>query len=164
SLSVSTATGLNSLSSSINSSLSNANEGVTELKQDALQWNGKEYDAGRNGNIQKITNVAAGTVGENSTDAVNAGQLFSLSNSTSTGLSDLASSLSTIADTHISSLSSGSQSLSTIGDNIVSLSTSFEQTNGRVTALQQNALQWNGQVYDATRGGRTQTLTGITAG
>ncbi|PIT59184.1 hypothetical protein BHC59_00875 [Snodgrassella alvi] len=164
SLSVSTATGLNSLSFSINSSLSNANEGVTELKQDALQWNGKEYDAGRNGNIQKITNVAAGTVGENSTDAVNAGQLFSLSNSTSTGLSDLASSLSTIADTHISSLSSGSQSLSTIGDNIVSLSTSFEQTNGRVTALQQNALQWNGQVYDATRGGRTQTLTGITAG
>ncbi|WP_218965833.1 ESPR-type extended signal peptide-containing protein, partial [Snodgrassella alvi] len=164
SLSVSTATGLNSLSSSINSSLSNANEGVTELKQDALQWNGKEYDAGRNGNIQKITNVAAGTVGENSTDAVNAGQLFKLSNSTSTGLSDLASSLSTIADTHISSLSSGSQSLSTIGDNIVSLSTSFEQTNGRVTALQQNALQWNGQVYDATRDGSTQTLTGITAG
>ncbi|WP_257389827.1 ESPR-type extended signal peptide-containing protein, partial [Snodgrassella alvi] len=165
SLSVSTATGLNSLSSSINSSLSNATEGVTELKQNALQWNNNigAYDAARNGNIQKITNVAAGTVGENSTDAVNAGQLFSLSNSTSTGLSSLSSSLSTITENQMGDMSG---TVSRLNENVSSLSTGLSTIDGSVTALQQNALQWNSNIsaYDATRGGSTQKLSGIKEG
>ncbi|WP_257389907.1 ESPR-type extended signal peptide-containing protein, partial [Snodgrassella alvi] len=129
SLSLSTATGLNSLSSSINSSLSNATEGVTELKQNALQWNSNigAYDAARNGNIQKITNVAAGTVGENSTDAVNAGQLFSLSNSTSTGLSSLSSSLSTITENQMGDMSG---TVSRLNENVSSLSTGLSTIDG----------------------------------
>ncbi|PIT46274.1 hypothetical protein BHC51_07275 [Snodgrassella alvi] len=165
SLSLSTTTGLNSLSSSINSSLRNATEGVTELKQNALQWNNNigAYDAARNGDAKRITNVAAGILGENSTDAVNAGQLFSLSNSTSTGLSSLSSSLSTITENQMGDMSG---TVSRLNENVSSLSTGLSTIDGSVTALQQNALQWNSNIgaYDATRGGSTQKLSGIKEG
>ena len=165
SLSESATTGLNNLSAS----LSSANQNLTTLQQNALQWNSTltAYDAGHNGTAQRITNVAAGNIALGSTDAVNGGQLFSLSSSASTGLSSLSTNLSTVTNNQLGSLSSIiSNSLSTVNQNVSSLSSSLNDTNTNVGNLQKDALQWNSTIsaYDATRGGRAQTLTGIAGG
>nr|WP_279040252.1 ESPR-type extended signal peptide-containing protein [Snodgrassella alvi] len=165
SLSESATTGLNNLSAS----LSSANQNLTTLQQNALQWNSTltAYDAGHNGTAQRITNVAAGNIALDSTDAVNGGQLFSLSGSTSTGLSSLSTNLSTVTNNQLGSLSSIiSNSLNTVNQNVSSLSSSLNDTNTNVGNLQKDALQWNSTIsaYDATRGGRAQTLTGIAGG
>ena len=165
SLSESTTTGLNNLSAS----LSSANQNLTTLQQNALQWNSTltAYDAGHNGTAQRITNVAAGNIALDSTDAVNGGQLFSLSSSTSTGLSSLSTNLSKVTDNQLGSLSTIiGDNLNTVNQNVSSLSSSLNDTNTNVGNLQKDALQWNSTIsaYDATRGGRAQTLTGIAGG
>ena len=163
SLSESTTTGLNNLTNSLNST----NQTLTTLQANTLQWKGSAYDAGHNGTAQRITNVAAGNIALDSTDAVNGGQLFSLSGSTSTGLSSLSTNLSTVTNNQLGSLSSIiSNSLSTVNQNVSSLSSSLNDTNTNVGNLQKDALQWNSTIsaYDATRGGRAQTLTGIAGG
>ena len=165
SLSQSTTTGLNNLSAS----LSSANQNLTTLQQNALQWNSTltAYDAGHNGTAQRITNVAAGNIALDSTDAVNGGQLFSLSSSTSTGLSSLSTNLSKVTDNQLGSLSTIiGDNLNTVNQNVSSLSSSLNDTNTNVGNLQKDALQWNSTIsaYDATRGGRAQTLTGIAGG
>ncbi|ORF07529.1 hypothetical protein BGI03_04000 [Snodgrassella alvi] len=165
SLSESATTGLNNLSAS----LSSANQNLTTLQQNALQWNSTltAYDAGHNGTAQRITNVAAGNIALGSTDAVNGGQLFSLSSSASTGLSSLSTNLSTVTNNQLGSLSSIiGDNLNTVNQNVSSLSSSLNDTNTNVGNLQKDALQWNSTIsaYDATRGGRAQTLTGIAGG
>ncbi|WP_370388456.1 ESPR-type extended signal peptide-containing protein [Snodgrassella alvi] len=163
SLSSSTSTGLTSLTSS----LSSTNQNLTTLQQNALQWNGSAYDAGRNGAPQLITNVAAGRVSVDSTDVVNGGQLFSLSSSTSTGLSSLSTNLNEVTKNQLGSLSTiVNDSLSTVTKNVSSLSTGLIETNSNVTALQQNALLRNriSGNFDASREGKDQRLTGIAAG
>ncbi len=69
---------------------------ISELKQDALQWNGtaSAYDAGHGGTAGKITNVAAGDVSATSSDAVNGAQLHAVSQqiaTTGTAIADLQS-------------------------------------------------------------------------
>nr|WP_279027097.1 ESPR-type extended signal peptide-containing protein [Snodgrassella alvi] len=170
SLSESATTGLNNLSAS----LSSANQNLTTLQQNALQWkddgtgnNTGFYDAGYNGTAQRITNVAAGNIALGSTDAVNGGQLFSLSSSASTGLSSLSTNLSKVTDNQLGSLSTIiGDNLNTVNQNVSSLSSSLNDTNTNVGNLQKDALQWNSTIsaYDATRGGRAQTLTGIAGG
>ncbi|ORF05931.1 ESPR-type extended signal peptide-containing protein, partial [Snodgrassella alvi] len=163
SLSESTTTGLNNLTNSLNST----NQTLTTLQANTLQWKGSAYDASYNGTAQRITNVAAGNIALDSTDAVNGDQLFSLSGSTSTGLSSLSTNLSAVTNNQLGSLSSIiSNSLSTVNQNVSSLSSSLNDTNTNVAELRQNALQWNGvsSAYDATRSGRAQKLTGIAGG
>ena len=165
SLSESTTTGLNNLTNSLNST----NQNLTTLQQNTLQWNSTRnaYDASHNGTAQRITNVAAGRIAADSTDAVNGSQFFNLSSSTSTGLNSLSTSLSTVTDNQLGSLSTIiSNSLSTVNQNVSTLSTSLDKTNTNVAVLRQNALQWNSTIsaYDATRGDHAQKLTGIAGG
>ena len=163
SLSESTTTGLNNLTNSLNST----NQTLTTLQANTLQWKGSAYDAGHNGTAQRITNVAAGNIALGSTDAVNGGQLFSLSSSASTGLSSLSTNLSKVTDNQLGSLSTIiGDNLNTVNQNVSSLSSSLNDTNTNVGNLQKDALQWNSTInaYDATRGGRAQKLTGIAGG
>ncbi|PZO75390.1 MAG: hypothetical protein DI640_05125 [Sphingomonas taxi] len=57
--------------------IANVSTSVTALQTDALLYDGtlQAYNAGRGGVAQRITNVAAGTLGAGSTDAVNGAQL-----------------------------------------------------------------------------------------
>ncbi|MBI0165724.1 YadA family autotransporter adhesin, partial [Snodgrassella sp. M0351] len=175
SLSESATTGLNSLSASLNST----NQNLTTLQQNALQWNStlNAYDAGRNGTAQLITNVAAGRIAADSTDAVNGSQFFNLSSSTSTGLNSLSTVVSSTVISGISTISSSlstgyeslSHSLSTATDNLQqltnstssslsSLSTVTSTTQKDVTDLKEKALKWNDDKggFDA---GRPNNLT-----
>ncbi|MCO6507142.1 MAG: hypothetical protein J6570_08600, partial [Snodgrassella sp.] len=163
SLSLSTVTGLNSLSSS----LSSTKQDLITLQANALQWNGSAYDASHGGSAQRITNVAAGFVTADSTDVINGSQFFSLSNSTSTGLSSLSTNLSAVTDNQLGGLSSiVADGFSTVTGNVSKLSTSLSTTNSNIILLQQNALQRNriSGDFDARRDDNDQNLTGIAAG
>ncbi|ORF35978.1 hypothetical protein BGI09_00020, partial [Snodgrassella alvi] len=88
-VSTSSASGITSLSTaalSTTGKLNTVSNNVSALQSDALQWKnnvngiGGFYDASHGTNqAQKITNVAAGQLADNSTDAVNAGQLYQVS-------------------------------------------------------------------------------------
>ncbi|PIT63947.1 hypothetical protein BHC56_05375, partial [Snodgrassella alvi] len=159
-LSTSSSTSFNSLSTAVsrvsdianvNGNISTLSSSVAELQSDALQWkkntNGTgAYDASHGTNqAQKITNVAAGLINENSTDAINAGQLYQVSTSSASGIT----SLSTVA-------------LSTTGK--------LNTVSNDVSALKSDALQWKSNVdgsgaYDASHGtNRAQKITNIAAG
>ncbi|PIT13201.1 ESPR-type extended signal peptide-containing protein [Snodgrassella alvi] len=149
------------LNLSTSNSLKDTNDHIESLQQNALLWNkdlnngSGAYDAGHGGSAQLITNVRAGAVAKDSTDAINGSQLFSLSSSTSTGLSSLSTSLQTFTDAQMGDLGKVTNKLNTVESNVV--------------ALQGNALQWNSNsgtegAFDATRGGKSQQLTGIANG
>ncbi|MCT6880972.1 MAG: hypothetical protein M3Z51_01260, partial [Snodgrassella alvi] len=176
SISSSTSTSLNSLSTTlgkvgdltnINTNISSITNNISGLKQDALQWNGNAYDASHGTtSAQKITNVAAGSVAFNSTDAINGTQFYTLSTSTSTGISTLSSVLERAGD--LSNVNSNigilSNSVISLGTNLSSANTSISTLNNKITNLQKDALQWNGSSYDASHGsGTAQKITNIAA-
>ncbi|ORF22558.1 hypothetical protein BGI05_01765, partial [Snodgrassella alvi] len=156
-----TTTGLSSLStavskvgdmSNVNSNISTLNSNVLALQSDALQWKKNTdgsgaYDASHGTNqAQKITNVAAGQLADDSTDAVNASQLYQVSTSSASGIT----SLSTAA-------------LNTTGK--------LNTVSNNVSALQSDALQWKNNVngiggfYDASHGtNQAQKITNVAAG
>ncbi|NUF09962.1 ESPR-type extended signal peptide-containing protein [Snodgrassella sp. ESL0324] len=142
----------NSNVSTLSSSLSSAVNNISTLQRDALQWNGNAYDASHgSGAAQKITNVANGTLSSGSTDAVNGDQLYNLSTS-------LSSSLSTVT-------AGNNTGLSTTNSNISTLSSSLSSAVNNISNLQRDALQWNGNAYDASHGsGAAQKITNVAAG
>ena len=82
-LSTSTSTSLSQLQDQLNITSNNIpadlSTTLTSLQHDTLRWNGSAYDASHSsGTAQKITKVAAGDTSQNSTDAVNGGQLWQL--------------------------------------------------------------------------------------
>ena len=82
-LSTSTSTSLSQLQDQLNIASGNIpaelSTTLSSLQHNTLQWNGSAYDASHSsGTAQKITKVAAGDTSQNSTDAVNGGQLWQL--------------------------------------------------------------------------------------
>ena len=142
----------NSNVSTLSSSLSSAVNNISNLQRDALQWNGNAYDASHgSGAAQKITNVANGTLSSGSTDAVNGDQLYNLSTS-------LSSNLSTVT-------AGNNTGLSTTNSNVSTLSSSLSSAVNNISNLQRDALQWNGNAYDASHGsGAAQKITNVAAG
>ncbi|MGC3030233.1 YadA-like family protein [Burkholderia sp. DN3021] len=152
-LSTSTSTGISSLSTglsttnsnvgSLSTGLSTVNSNIASLSTGVA--NAVQYDSPLRNSVTlggvgattpvRLTNVAAGTA---PTDAVNFGQLSSLSTSTSTGLGSLSTGLST-TNSNVASLSTGLGSLSTslnaTNSNVGSLSTGLSTTNSNVASL-----------------------------
>ncbi|ORF42311.1 hypothetical protein, partial [Snodgrassella alvi] len=158
-------TGLNTANSSINSLSSgyaSINNQVSSLNQDALQWNGgiSAYDASHgSGSAQRITHVAAGDVSENSTDAINGGQFFALSSSVSTGLNSLPTTVSSAVTSQINSISSSfSSNYQTLSGTVSSLSTASSSMKSTMTYLNEHALKFTGDGFDAGQisGGKTR--------
>ncbi|MBI0166340.1 hypothetical protein H3V01_10905, partial [Snodgrassella sp. M0351] len=100
---------------------------------------------------------------DDSTDAVNGGQLFSLSSSTSTGLNSLSTNLSAITN-NLSTIVDNN--LNTVDKTISTLSTGLNTVTEKVTALQANALQWDKVTgsYNAERDSKAQKITQVAAG
>lgn len=203
SLSTSTATGITSLSTSTATSIASLSTsmlslGVGVVTQDAstgaisvgANSPGLTVDFAGGQGPRTLTGVAAGV---NATDAVNVGQLASLSTSTAAGLSTAASgvaslstsllgavgdlaSLSTSASTGLATADSGIASLSTsllgTADNVTSLSTSLSTVNANLAGLQtsvDNVVSYDDPSKSAiTLGGAGVTtpvlLTNVAAG
>ena len=161
-------TGLNTANSdiaSLSSGYVNINKQVSSLNQDALQWNSgiSAYDASHgSGSAQRITRVAAGDVSADSTDAINGGQLFSLSSyiSVSTSLSSLSTTISSAVTSQINSIGSSLFSnYESLSSTVSSVSTASESMKTVMTYLEKHAIQWNeeqggfdaGQINGMTR-------------
>jgi autotransporter adhesin len=73
---------------SLGGSVTTLNTSVSTLQADALLYDGGlgAFSAARGGVAQRLTNLAAGTIGATSSDAVNGGQLFSLGTSLAASL------------------------------------------------------------------------------
>ena len=201
-LSTSTSTSLSQLQDQLNITSNNIpadlSTTLSSLQHDTLRWNGSAYDASHgSGTAEKITNVAAGDTSQNSTDAVNGGQLWKLKDefqqnsvhfddgttSFSNQLTRDASNertISNIADGRVDETSnqaingrqlyrlstSTSTSLSQLQDqlNIASGNIPAELST-TLSSLQHDTLRWNGSAYDASHSsGTAQKITNIAAG
>ena len=112
---------------------------ATALAGDALMFDTilNAYSARRGGVTQRITNIAAGTLGAGSTDAVNGAQLGATNDA----------------------VAGNTTSITSLGGSVTALNTS-------VGALQTDALQYDGTLaaFNANRGGVAQRITNIAAG
>ncbi|MGK7301943.1 hypothetical protein ACSQ93_22620, partial [Salmonella enterica] len=73
-------------------SINSLSDSVTTLTDDALLWDAASgaFSAKHNGSDSKITNLAAGTLAADSTDAVNGSQLFATNENVSQNTTDIA--------------------------------------------------------------------------
>ncbi|ENX6613640.1 trimeric autotransporter adhesin SadA, partial [Salmonella enterica] len=78
--------------------INNLSDSVTTLADDALLWDADSgaFSANHSGSASKITNLAAGTLAADSTDAVNGSQLFATNENVSQNTTDIATNTTNI--------------------------------------------------------------------
>ncbi|EHL2019806.1 YadA-like family protein [Escherichia coli] len=122
--------------------ITNLTDSVGDLKDDSLLWNkaaGAFSAAHGTDTTSKITNVRAGSVSKNSTDAINGSQLYGVADSFTSYLGGGAD----ISDTGVltgSTYTIGDTDYTNVGDALAAINTSFSSSLG-------DALLW-----DATAG------------
>ncbi|EPE2658678.1 YadA-like family protein [Escherichia coli] len=131
--------------------ITNLTDTVGDLKDDALLWNGTAFNAAHGTETTStITNVKAGTLSDDSTDAVNGSQLKDTNDNVATNTSNIAGNTANIA---------------TNTTNIAANTTSINSLNTSVDALEQDAMLWNGTAFHAAHGTETtSTITNVKAG
>ena len=84
--------------SALNNSITNTEASVAGLTNDALLWDdsASAFSANHAGSASKITNLAAGTLAADSTDAVNGSQLFATNENVSQNTTDIATNTANI--------------------------------------------------------------------
>ncbi|HFI6045630.1 TPA: YadA-like family protein [Escherichia coli] len=118
--------------------ITNLTDTVGDLKDDALLWNGTAFNAAHGTETTStITNVKAGTLSENSTDAVNGAQL----NATNANVA-----------TNTTNIATNTASINTL--------------NTSIDALEQDALLWDGTAFSAAHGANKDAnkITNVLAG
>ncbi|OZT96520.1 YadA-like family protein [Salmonella enterica] len=142
-------------------SITNLTDTVTNLGEDALKWDDASgvFTAAHGTNAtSKITNVTAGTISSTSTDAVNGGQLFSLSDS----LADYFGGNASVDENGVftgPSYTIGSNSYDSVGDALAAINTSFSTSLG-------DALLWDetASAFSAGHGGNASKITNVANG
>ncbi|TXX27125.1 hypothetical protein D4M49_09865 [Escherichia coli] len=125
-------------------SINSLNTSVDALEQDAMLWNGTAFNAAHGTETTStITNVKAGTLSDDSTDAVNGSQLKATNDNVATNTTNIASNTANIAT------------------NTANINT----LNSSIDTLEQDAILWNGTAYSAAHGTETaSTITNVKAG
>ena len=142
-------------------SITNLADTVTNLGADALAWDdaASAFTAAHGTEAtSKITNVTAGTISSTSTDAVNGGQLFSLSDS----LADYFGGNASVDENGVftgPSYTIGSNSYDNVGDALAAINTSFSTSLG-------DALLWDetASAFSAGHGGNASKITNVANG
>ncbi|ENK8982737.1 trimeric autotransporter adhesin SadA [Salmonella enterica] len=139
--------------SALNTSITNTEASVAGLAEDALLWDDSTsaFSASHTGNASKITNLAAGTLAADSTDAVNGSQLFATNENVSQNTTDIAA--------NTTSINQNTTYIATNTTNINSLSDS-------VTTLTDDALLWDAAsgAFSAKHNGSDSKITNLAAG
>ena len=159
--------------------ITNLTDTVGDLKDDALLWNGTAFNAARGTETTStITNVKAGTLSDDSTDAVNGSQLKDTNDNVATNTTNIASNTANIATntsniadntaniaTNTSNIADNTANIATNTTNIAANTTSINSLNTSVDALEQDAMLWNGTAFNAAHGTETtSTITNVKAG
>ncbi|ECI8262324.1 autotransporter adhesin SadA [Salmonella enterica subsp. salamae] len=133
--------------------INNLSDSVTTLTDDALLWDATSgaFSASRNGNASKITNLAAGTLAADSTDAVNGSQLFDTNETVDQNTADIAANTTSI-----------NQNTTDIASN----TTNINNLSDSVTTLTDDALLWDAAsgAFSASRNGSASKITNLAAG
>ena len=133
--------------------INNLSDAVTTLTDDALLWDADSgaFSAKHNGSASKITNLAAGTLAADSTDAVNGSQLFDTNEKVDQNTADI-----TI---NTDSINQNTTDTATNTTNINNLSDS-------VTTLTDDALLWDAAsgAFNANRNGSASKIINVAAG
>ncbi|MHC8546397.1 YadA-like family protein [Salmonella enterica] len=133
--------------------INNLSDSVTTLTDDALLWDAASgaFSANRNGSASKLTNLAAGTLAADSTDAVNGSQLFATNENVSQNTADIT--------TNTNSINQNTTDIATNTTNINNLSDS-------ITTLTDDALLWDAAsgTFSASRSGSASKITNLAAG
>ncbi|PUK16373.1 hypothetical protein B1M37_22580 [Salmonella enterica subsp. enterica serovar Dublin] len=139
--------------SALNTSITNTEASVAGLAEDALLWDESisAFSASHTGNASKITNLAAGTLAADSTDAVNGSQLFDTNEKVDQNTADIT--------TNTNSINQNTTDIATNTTNINNLSDS-------ITTLTDDALLWDAAsgTFSASRSGSTSKITNLAAG
>ncbi|QDQ30054.1 Peptide transport system permease protein sapB [Salmonella enterica subsp. enterica serovar Typhimurium] len=134
-------------------SINSLSDSVTTLTDDALLWDATSgaFSANHNGSDSKITNLAAGTLASDSTDAVNGSQLFATNENVSQNTTDIAANTTSI-----------NQNTTDIATN----TTSINNLNNSVTTLTDDALLWDAVsgAFNANRNGSASKIINVAAG
>ena len=173
--------------------ITNLTDTVGDLKDDALLWNGTAFNAAHGTETTStITNVKAGTLSDDSTDAVNGSQLKDTNDNAATNTTNIASNTANIATntsniadntaniatntsniadntaniaTNTSNIAGNTANIATNTTNIAANTTSINSLNTSVDALEQDAMLWNGTAFNAAHGTETtSTITNVKAG
>ncbi|NUH54730.1 autotransporter adhesin SadA [Citrobacter portucalensis] len=133
--------------------INSLSDSVTTLTDDALLWDAASgaFSAKHNGSASKITNLAAGTLAADSTDAVNGSQLFDTNEKVDQNTADI-----TI---NTDSINQNTTDIATNTTNINNLSNS-------VTTLTDDALLWDAAsgAFNANRNGSASKIINVAAG
>ena len=139
--------------SALNTSITNTEASVAGLADDALLWDdsASAFSANHAGSASKITNLAAGTLAADSTDAVNGSQLFDTNEKVDQNTADI-----TI---NTDSINQNTTDIATNTTNINNLSDS-------VTTLTDDALLWDAAsgAFNANRNGSASKIINVAAG
>ncbi|EBO1313638.1 autotransporter adhesin SadA [Salmonella enterica] len=148
-------------------SINSLSDSVTTLTDDALLWDATSgaFSAKHNGSDSKITNLAAGTLAADSTDAVNGSQLFATNENVSQNTTDIAANTTSITQ-NTTDIAANTTSINQNTTDIATNTTSINNLNNSVTTLTDDALLWDAAsgAFSANHNGSDSKITNLAAG
>ncbi|ECM8125784.1 YadA-like family protein [Salmonella enterica] len=167
--------------SALNSSITNTEASVAGLADDALLWDSSTsaFSANHSGSDSKITNLAAGTLAADSTDAVNGSQLFDTNEKVDQNTADITTNTDSInqnttdiaANTasinqNTTDITANTDSINQNTTDIATNTTSINNLSNSVTTLTDDALLWDAAsgAFNANRNGNASKIINVAAG
>ncbi|EBY9409230.1 autotransporter adhesin SadA [Salmonella enterica] len=153
--------------SALNTSITNTEASVAGLAEDALLWDGSTsaFSANHSGSDSKITNLAAGTLAADSTDAVNGSQLFDTNEKVDQNTADITTNTDSI-NQNTTDIAANTASINQNTTDIATNTTSINSLSNSVTTLTDDALLWDGSAsaFSANHSGSDSKITNLAAG
>ncbi|ELX5715107.1 trimeric autotransporter adhesin SadA [Salmonella enterica] len=153
--------------SALNTSITNTEASVSGLAEDALLWDESisAFSASHTGNASKITNLAAGTLAADSTDAVNGSQLFDTNEKVDKNTADIATNTDSI-NQNITDIAANTTSINQNTTDIATNTTNINSLSDSVTTLTDDALLWDAAsgAFSAKHNGSDSKITNLAAG
>ncbi|EJO8266589.1 trimeric autotransporter adhesin SadA [Salmonella enterica] len=153
--------------SALNTSITNTEASVAGLAEDALLWDGNTsaFSANHSGSDSKITNLAAGTLAADSTDAVNGSQLFDTNAKVDQNTADITTNTDSI-NQNTTDIAANTASINQNTTDIATNTTSINSLSNSVTTLTDDALLWDGSAsaFSANHSGSDSKITNLAAG
>ncbi|OHN81858.1 hypothetical protein A7T74_09770 [Salmonella enterica subsp. enterica serovar Newport] len=153
--------------SALNTSITNTEASVAGLAEDALLWDDSTsaFSASHTGNASKITNLAAGTLAADSTDAVNGSQLFDTNEKVDKNTADITANTDSI-NQNTTDIAANTTSINQNTTDIATNTTNINSLSDSVTTLTDDALLWDAAsgAFSAKHNGNDSKITKLAAG
>ncbi|EHE9415986.1 autotransporter adhesin SadA [Salmonella enterica] len=153
--------------SALNSSITNTDASVAGLADDALLWDSSTsaFSANHSGSDSKITNLAAGTLAADSTDAVNGSQLFDTNEKVDQNTADITTNTDSM-NQNTTDIAANTASINQNTTDIATNTTNINSLSNSVTTLTDDALLWDGSAsaFSANHSGSDSKITNLAAG